>query len=144
MAKAHFLARVLRFSLPAGLGAGAAALGVYGVSRNIVHAPPDQARMATLLALFVVAMFVLGWLSRPLSAWRTLLVVAMGISGALLVGEPWLRGLFAFAVPSVRSLFTVAAVTTPVLAVLSLLLGRRSGCRSPRENRDLRSWPGIP
>jgi cation-transporting ATPase E len=144
MAKAHFLARVLRFSLPAGLGAGAAALGVYGVSRNIVHAPPDQARMATLLALFVVAMFVLGWLSRPLSAWRTLLVVAMCVSGALVVGEPWLRGLLAFAVPSVSSLFTVAAVTTPVLAVLSLLLGRRSGCRSPRENRDLRSWPGIP
>ena len=125
-ARAHFLRRVLRFSLPAGLGAGAAALGVYGVSRNIVHAPPDQARMATLVALFVVAMFVLGWLSRPLTAWRAVLVAAMGTSGALVVGEPWLRGLLAFSVPSALGLISVGAVTIPVLAVLALLLGRRS------------------
>lgn len=125
MAKPHFLARVLRFSLPAGLGAGAAALAAYAASRDLVQASPDQARMATLITLFVVAMFVLAWLARPLSVWRALLVAGMALAGVLAVGVPWLRTLFAFVVPSAGSLFTAVAMTVPALVVLAVLLQRR-------------------
>ena len=134
MAKPHFLARVLRFSVPAGLGAGAAALGAYTVSREVVHAAPDQARMATIVALFAVAMFVLGWLARPLSAWRALLVATMAFAGVVAVGVPWLRRLLAFVVPSEESLLTVVVVTAPVLAVLAVVFARRGpSARSQRE-----------
>jgi cation-transporting ATPase E len=135
MAKPHFLSRVLRFSVPTGLSAGTAALGVYTASREVVHAPGDQARMATVIALFVVAMFVLGWLARPLSAWRSLLVAAMAFAGVVAVGVPWLRRLFAFAVPSAESLLTVVAVTAPVLAVLGWLLAKRAPAWLGRRGR---------
>lgn len=135
MAKPHFLSRVLRFSVPMGLGAGTAALGVYTASREVVHAPADQARMATVIALFVVAMFVLGWLARPLSAWRAVLVAAMAFGGVVAVGVPWLRRLFAFAVPSLESVLTVVAVTAPILAVLGWLLAKRGPAWTGRSGR---------
>jgi cation-transporting ATPase E len=133
-ARPRFLARVLGFSVPAGTGAGAATLGAYAASREIVHAAASQARMAAGVALCLAAMFVLGWLARPLSRWRALLVASMALAAVVAVGAPWLRQLLAFVLPSEESLLIAAAVNIPVLAGLALVLkGRGPGGSSPSE-----------
>src|SRR5262249_47803363 len=89
----HFLDRVLRFALPAGLVAGIASIVCYLIVRG--HGVTlQQERTATLITTFMVAWWVLCILARPLDGWRLVLVVAMGIGLVLALVVPPARNFF--------------------------------------------------
>jgi cation-transporting ATPase E len=93
-ARPGFVRRVLRFAVPAGVIAGAAAFAEYLVARAD-HATGKVAdTSATTLTLFLVALWVLAIIARPYTWWRVLLVAAMGAGFGLVLVVPWLKHFF--------------------------------------------------
>jgi len=130
-AQPGFLPRVLRFAIPAGLVAATSTFVAYLVARDQAGVSLDEARTIAVITLFLVAMWVLVILARPLNLWRISLIVTMGAAflGALLI--PWVRDYFALVVPSaavVIEAVVFAAIGAGVLEV---------GWRFTRWNRDL-------
>ena len=130
-AQPGFLARVLRFAIPAGLVTATATFVAYLVARGQSGVSLEEARTVAVITLFLVAMWVLAILARPLNLWRLSLIGAMGVAflGTLLI--PWVRDYFALVVPSaavVVEAVVIAAIAASVLEV---------GWRFTRWNRDL-------
>jgi cation-transporting P-type ATPase E len=117
-AQSGFLTRVLKFAIPAGVVAAATTFASYQMARSQSDVDAVQARTIAVITLFLVAMWVLVILSRPLNAWRTGLVVAMV---ALFVGAvkiPWFADYFDLSLPSavvVEAAVGIAAVGAAVL-----------------------------
>jgi magnesium-transporting ATPase (P-type) len=89
-----FLKRVLRFSIPAGVVAGAATLAAYEAALHLTHIDVDQARTLATVTLLALGLVVLAVTSRPVQSWKLGLVVAMGL-GYVVVGlVPFLRNFF--------------------------------------------------
>ncbi|WP_116451637.1 HAD-IC family P-type ATPase [Blastococcus litoris] len=73
-----FLARVLRFSLPAGVITGVAAYGSYAATRVLDPAAGVAgARTTATVVVLVVALWTLVILARPLSPWKLALIGSM-------------------------------------------------------------------
>ena len=73
-----FLARVLRFSIPAGVITGAAAYGSYAVARGLdPEGGVAGARTTATVVVLVVALWTLVILARPLAAWKLVLIGSM-------------------------------------------------------------------
>ncbi len=89
-----FLNRVLRFSVPCGIVAGIATFTVFNVTRKQPDVSLAEARTAALVVLFVVAMWVLSILCRPVVWWRGLLLAAMTAGFGLVFAVPGLRRYF--------------------------------------------------
>ncbi|HET9609370.1 MAG TPA: HAD-IC family P-type ATPase [Acidimicrobiales bacterium] len=93
-----FVERVLRFAVPAGTLAAIATMSAYGLART-QDVSTTEARTAATITLFVVALWVLAILSRPVNHWRSGLVTAMaGLFVAVLL-VPWTRHFFALDLP---------------------------------------------
>lgn len=117
-----FVERVLRFAVPAGTLAAIATMSAYGLART-QDVTTTEARTTATITLFVVALWVLAILSRPVNHWRSGLVTAMaGLFVAVLL-VPWARHFFALnmAPPDV----TAAAVAFGAGAAALLELGWR-------------------
>lgn len=123
-AQPHFVERIMRFALPAGLGAATATLVTYTIARGPQHAPATMAKTAAAASLFIVAILVLALLARPLRSWRLLLVLAMAGGGVLATAVPLSRRVFAFSIPPTRLLVVVLVVVLPVAGVLMALLAK--------------------
>jgi cation-transporting ATPase E len=122
-AEPGFLARVLRFAIPAGLVAGIATMTGYLVARRHDELTLDQQRTVAVIVLFIVAAWVLAILARPLNAWRLGLVLAMvGTFVGVLVIPP-LRDYFDLPIPT--DSMTLAAVGIGAIAAGLLELGWR-------------------
>jgi cation-transporting ATPase E len=121
-AQPHFIGRILGFALPAGLGAAAATLATYIVTRGPLHAPASMAKTAAAASLFIITIVVLALLARPLLPWRLLLVLLMGGGGVLTAVVPLSRRVFAFSIPPTRLLIAVLVVALPVAGLLVALL----------------------
>jgi cation-transporting ATPase E len=117
-ARSGFLPRVLRFAIPAGLVAAATTFASFQMARSQDDVSAVQARTVAVITLFLVAMWVLVILSRPLNAWRIGLIVAMV---ALFVGAleiPWFADYFDLELPSavvVEAAVGIAAIGAAVL-----------------------------
>jgi cation-transporting ATPase E len=121
-ARAGFTSRVLAFSIPAGLAAGGAVLGAYQLTRAYAHTSAVQEQTAAALALFMVGMWVLAHLSRPLS-WRSVgLVASMVVLGAAAVAIPLTREVFAISFPPPDVLVETCAVAVAAAAVAATWL----------------------
>ena len=72
-----FIIRVLRFTIPAGSVAAAAALVAYGIARYGHDLPVREVRTTSALVLIAVALWVLVLQARPFNWWKTLLVGSM-------------------------------------------------------------------
>ncbi len=122
-AEPGFLPRVLRFAIPAGLVAGIATMSGYLLARRHDELTLDQQRTVSVIVLFIVAVWVLAILARPINAWRLALVLLMGgaFVGVLLI--PPLRRYFDLPVPT--DSMTLAAVGIGALAAGLLELGWR-------------------
>jgi cation-transporting P-type ATPase E len=105
-----FLTRVLRFSVPAGLFAGAAALTVYAIARANDDASLEQARTATTITLLSVGLVILVVISRPMRLWKVGLATAMGCSYAVVMVVPPLRDFFELTSPPAQVWLWMAAV----------------------------------
>ena len=132
-AQPRFVERILRFALPAGLGAAAVTLTTYIISRGPLHAPSSTAKTAAAASLFIVAIVVLALLARPLLPWRLVLVLLMAGGGVLATVVPLSRRVFAFSIPPTRLLVVVLVVVLPVVCMLVALLKKPSKIISARK-----------
>jgi cation-transporting ATPase E len=119
-ARHGFLTRVLRFAIPAGLVAASATFAAYQMARSQSDVTAIQARTIAVVTLFLVAMWVLVILSRPLNTWRIGLIVAMvaAFIGALEI--PWVADYFELELPSAVVLEAAIGIAAIGAAVLEL------------------------
>ncbi len=122
-ARAHpgFVARVLRFAVPAGTVAAAATFSGYALAREQPGVDLYEARTTATLVLFLVALWVLGMLARPYTAFRRLLVGSMVAAFLVVLAVPAIRSFFALHLPPVVVL--LAGVGTAAIACAVLELG---------------------
>ena len=117
-AEPGFLARVLRFAIPTGIVAATTTLVAYLLARAQDDVSMEQARTVAVIALFLVALWVLVILARPLNAWRIALIAAMGVAflGALVI--PWVRDYFDLVTPSAAIVVETVAIAAVGAAIL--------------------------
>jgi cation-transporting ATPase E len=121
-ARPNFLARVLRFAVPAGVVAATATLIAYGVTLggDEAQASVEESRTVAVIVLFIVAMWVLGILARPFNSWRLGLVGSMAGAFFLVLAIPGLREYFELPLPNSNDMILalgIAAVACSVLEV---------------------------
>ena len=89
-----FMWRVLRFSVPAGLLAGAATFAAYQLARATTDVTLAEARTLATLTLLGLGLVVLSVTSRPLTSWKIILVAAMAAGYGVILMVPWTRHFF--------------------------------------------------
>ena len=124
-AQPGFTRRVLTFAVPAGVAVGVAGLISYVIARSTPGIGVNAERTAAMLAVFAVAMWVLGLISRPLTAFRIGLLAAMVAGLVLVFAIPLGRSMFALQLPPDRVLAAEAAVV--LAAIIALTLWRAQG-----------------
>ncbi len=119
-AESGFLPRVLRFAIPTGLVAAVATLVAYLIARTRSDISLEQSRTIAVIVLFLVGLWVLVILARPLNAWRLALVAAMGLAfvGALTI--PFVRDYFDLVLPPARAVVGAVAVGAAAAGVLEV------------------------
>jgi cation-transporting ATPase E len=124
-----FLERVLRFCIPAGIVAGAAALSAYALAFYVERLDKSgtglrESRTAATLVLVVVGLWVLVLLARPFTLWKAALVGTMAGAIAVILAVPGLRDFYALRIPDTQMLGEVALIAAA--AVLLLEIGWRA------------------
>ncbi|MER6912492.1 cation-translocating P-type ATPase [Streptomyces sp. NPDC000594] len=115
-AKPHFVRRVMRYSIPAGIIAAAGTFTTYLLARSHYSGPNalDAETSAATLTLFLIAMWVLAIIARPYTWWRVALVATMGLAFVIVLTVPWLQEFFA-----VKLVGTTMPWTAVAIAVVS-------------------------
>ncbi|MFE0046774.1 HAD-IC family P-type ATPase [Streptomyces albireticuli] len=129
-AKPHFVRRVMRYSMPAGVIAGLATFAAYLLARHHYAGPGalDAETSAATLTLFLISMWVLAIIARPYTWWRVVLVGAMGLGFLVVLGTPWLQRFFALKLVGTTMPWAavgIAAVAGVVLEGTWRWVGRR-------------------
>jgi cation-transporting ATPase E len=114
-----FLARALRFALPAGVIIAVTSFGSFLVVRAIGQGLGAARTSATIVAI-CLSLFVLGALARPLASWRGLMVAALAAAFAGLFTLPWLRGQLAIVVLPAHLLWLSLGIAAAGCLVLLL------------------------
>jgi cation-transporting ATPase E len=118
-----FIIRVLRFTIPAGIVAAAAALTAYGIARLGHDLTLRESRTTAALVLIAVGLWVLVLQARPFNWWKTLLVASMIASVALIMIVPALRDFYAMQLPPADVALEASAVA--IVAIVLLEAGWR-------------------
>ncbi|MFC4494501.1 HAD-IC family P-type ATPase [Streptomyces ovatisporus] len=150
-AKPHFVRRVMRYSVPAGLIAGTATFVMYLVARHHYTGRGSLAAETSVatLTLFLIAMWVLAIVARPYSWWRVVLVLTMGLGFLTVLATPWLQHFFALKLVGTAMPWTGVAVAGVSAAALEATwrwvkhprhgerdsAAARDGRRAPSRNR---------
>lgn len=116
----HFVRRVMRYSVPSGVIAGAATFITYLIARHHYTGPGalDAETSAATLTLFLVSMWVLAIIARPYTWWRICLVVSMGVAFLIVLVVPWLQNFFALKLVGGVMPWTAVAISVVASAVL--------------------------
>ncbi|MBH1936039.1 HAD-IC family P-type ATPase [Streptomyces sp. AV19] len=129
-ARPHFVRRVMRYAVPAGLIAGAATFATYLLARH--HYSGYEAlgaeTSAATLTLFLISLWVLAIIARPYTWWRVLLVAAMSLGFLVVLVVPWLQHFFALKLVGTTLPWAAVAIAAVAAAVLELAwrwVGRR-------------------
>ena len=119
-AKPHFVKRVMRYAIPAGIVAAAATFATYLLARHHYSGPGalDAETSAATLTLFLVSMWVLAIIARPYTWWRILLVASMGGAFLLVLVVPWLQDFFALKLVGTTMPWTAVAIAAAGAVVL--------------------------
>jgi cation-transporting ATPase E len=120
-----FIVRVLRFCVPAGIVAGAAALVAYGIARYGHDLPTREVRTTSALVLIAVALWVLVIQARPFTplrknGWKALLVASMVGAVAVILLVPALRDFYAVQLPPAGVLGEAAIVAGGAIVALEI------------------------
>ncbi|MGP3999016.1 HAD-IC family P-type ATPase [Streptomyces sp. 8N706] len=121
-AKPHFVRRVMRYAMPAGLIAGAATFATYLLARHHYSGPqslPAETSVATL-TLFLIALWVLAIVARPYTWWRIGLVLAMGLCFLVVIATPWLQSFFELKLVGTTMPWTAVAVAAVAVVALEV------------------------
>ncbi len=119
-ARPHFVRRVMRYSVPAGLIAGTATFATYLLARHHYTGKGSLAAETSVatLTLFLIAMWVLAIVARPYSWWRVLLVLTMGLCFLAVLATPWLQHFFALKLVGTVMPWTGVAVAAAAAVAL--------------------------
>jgi len=120
-ARPGFLTRVLRFAVPAGLVSAVAVLVAFGIARNDGDVSLEQARTVAVITLFVVTLWVLEILARPINLWRGALVATMGVAFVGALSIEWFRTYFELPLPGAT--LVLSAVGIGAVGALLIELG---------------------
>ncbi len=122
-AKPHFVRRVMRYSVPGGVVAGAATFVTYLIARHHYTGPGqlDAETSAATLTLFLVSMWILAIVARPYTWWRVTLVAAMGVAFLLVLVVPSLQAFFALKLVGVEMPWTAVGIAVVASAALEFL-----------------------
>ena len=120
LARPGFLTRVLRFAIPAGIVAGISTFGAYLIARDGTDTDLETARTVAVIVLFVIALWVLAFLSRPLLSWRGIVVLAMAglFVGACSIG--WFSDYFRLELPGSGEVLASVALGAVAGALLQV------------------------
>jgi cation-transporting ATPase E len=99
LVRPHFLERVLRFSIPAGVSAATATFVVFALARADDDMSLIQSRTVATITLLTAGLTILVLVSRPLATWKLMLAVAMGGFYAVVLAIPTLREFFELDLP---------------------------------------------
>ncbi|MFM7271205.1 MAG: HAD-IC family P-type ATPase [Actinomycetes bacterium] len=119
-----FVGRVLRFAVPAGAVAATTVLVAYRLARR-ADLSLVQCRTLATLALLVVALEVLALLARPLTRWRTVLLVALILAVPIGAALPWVRAFFDLEFAGVAAVLRTLVVGAAGAALLEVWSRRR-------------------
>ncbi|WP_225824529.1 HAD-IC family P-type ATPase [Streptomyces naphthomycinicus] len=122
-AKPHFVRRVMRYSVPGGVVAGAATFVTYLLARHHYTGPGalDAETSAATLTLFLISMWVLAIIARPYTWWRVALVAAMGVAFLLVLAVPVLQQFFALRLVGMTMPWAAVGVAVVAAAALEFL-----------------------
>ncbi|WP_394770302.1 HAD-IC family P-type ATPase [Lacisediminihabitans sp.] len=125
-----FLRRSLTFAIPSGVTVALAVIAVNVYARATGRFSAGAVHTGSMIALSLVALWVLLILARPLDLRRAALVLAMyvGVAGVLIV--PFIRDFFGFAVPP-APLFLMSLAAGAVGSVVVELVHRYLERRRP-------------
>ena len=115
-----FVGRVARFAVPAGVVAATATFAAYAAAAEMVDSDIVEERTTALLVLFTVAMWVLVTLSRPLTAARTALIVAMVGAFVTVFASARLRAFFEVRLPPIPVLIVAASIATVAIVLIEV------------------------
>jgi cation-transporting ATPase E len=118
-ARPGFVARVLRFAVPAGTVCAAASFAAYLFARDETHHLASQ-RSVAAITLFLVAFFALTLVARPLSGWKLAMLGTLSGAFAAVLAVPAARQVAELEIPGPRNAMVVLAVA---LAAGALLYG---------------------
>nr|WP_323449413.1 HAD-IC family P-type ATPase [Streptomyces sp. YSPA8] len=121
-AKPHFVRRVMRYSIPAGIIAAAGTFTTYLLARSHYSGPGalDAETSAATLTLFLIAMWVLAIIARPYTWWRIALVATMGLGFLLVLTVPWLQEFFALKLVGTVLPWTAVAIAVVAAALVEI------------------------
>ncbi|MFJ8694035.1 HAD-IC family P-type ATPase [Streptomyces roseolilacinus] len=119
-AQPHFVRRVMRYALPAGVVAAAATFTSYLLAGRYYDGPGalDAETSAATLTLFLVSLWVLAIIARPYTWWRLALVAAMGGAFLLVLVVPWLQDFFALRLVGTTMPWAAVGIAAAAAALL--------------------------
>ncbi|MEU6088901.1 HAD-IC family P-type ATPase [Streptomyces sp. NPDC047085] len=122
-ARPHFVRRVMRYSIPGGVVAGAATFVTYLLARHSYTGSDALAAetSAATLTLFLISMWVLAIIARPYTWWRLALVAAMGVAFLFVLVVPALQTFFALRLVGMTMPWTAVAVALVAAVALEFL-----------------------
>ncbi len=116
-----FVRRVARFALPAGSIAAAATFGGYALAGQVVDVELIEERTSAVIVLFLVTLWILSILARPLNEWKAALLATMALAFVVALSTPGIREFFELQLA--EPVVTFAAIGVAALAVGTLELG---------------------
>ncbi|MEA2686216.1 MAG: cation-transporting P-type ATPase [Actinomycetota bacterium] len=115
-----FVSRVAHFAVPAGTVAAVATFSGYAIAGQEKGVSLVQERTCAVIVLFLVALWVLVILARPLNEWKAALLGAMAVAFLMTLATPGLREAFDMEMPPVVVTLAVIGVAAIAVAVLEL------------------------
>jgi cation-transporting ATPase E len=110
-------------------------LVAFGIARNDGGIGLEQARTVAVITLFVVTLWVLEILSRPINLWRGALVGAMGAAFVGALSIPWFRTYFELPLPGAALALSAVGIGA-VGAVLIEVGWHLSGWKLPTDDGE--------
>jgi cation-transporting ATPase E len=126
----NMVARVLRFSVPAGAIATLCSFGSYWVARVYVDSTLEEDRTTATIALLIVGLGVLVAVARPLVPWKVGMVAAMAVLFVLCFAIPKVRDVLALepgeTLDTVATVLVGLAGAAAVIVIGHLTIARRA------------------
>ena len=118
-AEPGFVPRVARFSIPAGIIAAFATFFAFNLVDD-AGVSLVEARTSALIVLFLVAMWVLVLLARPLNEWKAALLGAMGVGFLLALTTEVGQDFFELQVPPLLETMAVIGVAAVAIGLMEV------------------------